>query len=273
MNILVSIIIPTKNSAKTLGKCLEAIKAATYINIEVIVVDSGSSDKTLEIATRFGANVFTYPEKRTLGQRAVGVKESSGQYILLLDSDQFLEKSSVERALQLINDYDMLVLEELSHEPRSIMEKLAAANKKLVHIVGDVDPYTGEVIPRFFKSEILKRVYQAIPETRHTVWAHEDAIFYLEARHVAPESKVGFVANAIYHQELRNFTQSVRKSYNYGKLAKALAKTGCYQELISRRDRFWKKLMWALKHPRYGIMAIIFTLILKIPYRIGFLKV
>ncbi|MBA7486192.1 Glycosyltransferase GlyG [subsurface metagenome] len=103
MNILVSIIIPTKNSAKTLGKCLEAIKEGTYLNIEVIVVDSGSSDKTLEIATRFGAKVFTYPEKRTLGQRAIGVKESSGQYILLLDSDQFLEKSIVERALQLIN--------------------------------------------------------------------------------------------------------------------------------------------------------------------------
>lgn len=268
---LVSIVIPTKNSANSLGKCLQAIKEGTFSNVEVIIVDSGSTDETLEIATQFGAKVFTCPGKRTLGQRAVGVREASGQYILLLDSDQFLEKSSVERALQSIGDYDMLVFEELSLEPGTIMEKLAAANKKLVHRVGKTNPYTGEVIPRFFKSETLKKVYQAIPERLHGVWTHEDAIFYFEACRIILQPKVGFVAGAIYHQELKSFTQFIRKSYRYGKLAKAMVKEGYYQDLVSKRDRLWKKLRWAVRYPKYGIAAFVFTLMLKIPYRIGFL--
>ncbi|MFH7873662.1 MAG: glycosyltransferase, partial [Candidatus Aenigmatarchaeota archaeon] len=47
---LVSIIIPTYNSEKTLAKCLESIKNQSYKNIEIIVVDRFSKDKTAEIA-------------------------------------------------------------------------------------------------------------------------------------------------------------------------------------------------------------------------------
>jgi len=271
-NALVSIVIPTRNSAQTLGPCLEAIAAGTYRNVEVIVADCGSTDKTLEIAARFGAKIVTCVGKRTLGARSAGVEASRGQYILLLDSDQFLEKTSIERAVQCMNDYDMLIFEELSYEPKGVMEKLAAANKELVHKVGDVDPYTGEVIPRFFKSEILKKAYQAVPETLHTVWTHEDAIFYCEAWHVAGKPKIGFIPNAVYHRELRSLGQLIKKNYRYGKLAKAMVNMGYYQDLVSRRDRLSKKLRWALKYPRCGIMAFLFSLIVKTPYRLGFLS-
>jgi glycosyltransferase involved in cell wall biosynthesis len=55
---LVSIIIPTYNSARTLEQCLISIQNQDYTNIEIIVVDNNSSDETKSIATKFTDKVF-----------------------------------------------------------------------------------------------------------------------------------------------------------------------------------------------------------------------
>jgi glycosyltransferase involved in cell wall biosynthesis len=51
---LVSVIIPTKNSESTIDYCLRSIRGQTYTNIEVIVVDNYSRDKTEEVAQKYG---------------------------------------------------------------------------------------------------------------------------------------------------------------------------------------------------------------------------
>ena len=57
MKPLVSVIIPVKNEEKNIEECMKAIKGQTYRNIEMIVVDGMSSDRTVEIASEFGAKV------------------------------------------------------------------------------------------------------------------------------------------------------------------------------------------------------------------------
>ena len=57
MKKLVSVTIPTFNSEKTLEKTLENVKNQTYKNIEIIIVDSYSDDKTLEIAKKSNVNI------------------------------------------------------------------------------------------------------------------------------------------------------------------------------------------------------------------------
>jgi len=86
---LVSVVIPTFNSEGTLQKCLESIKKQTYQNIEIIIVDNVSKDKTRQIATRFTRKIIT--EK--LGMSAArnrGLRESKGAYFLSIDSDMEL---------------------------------------------------------------------------------------------------------------------------------------------------------------------------------------
>lgn len=93
-NPLVSIIIPTKNSSKTLGVCLESIKNQTYKNIELIVVDNNSIDGTKEIADKYADKVLNKKPERS-AQRNFGAKNSKGECILFIDSDMKLSEDVV----------------------------------------------------------------------------------------------------------------------------------------------------------------------------------
>jgi len=62
-NPLVSITIPTLDSEKTLKITLESIKNQTFQDYEIIIVDSGSKDKTLEIAKQYTSKIYHDPRK------------------------------------------------------------------------------------------------------------------------------------------------------------------------------------------------------------------
>lgn len=100
MNPLVSVIIPTKNSARTLAKCLESIKNQSYKNIELIVVDNNSTDNTKEIAKQFTDKVFNFGPERS-AQRNYGTKQAKGKYLLIHDSDIYFNIDSVKECVEL----------------------------------------------------------------------------------------------------------------------------------------------------------------------------
>jgi glycosyltransferase involved in cell wall biosynthesis len=83
---LVSIIIPTKNSAQTLDACLQSIKNQSYSNTEIIVVDNQSQDKTKHIALNYTNKVYDHGPERC-AQRNCGAAKAVGDYYLFIDSD------------------------------------------------------------------------------------------------------------------------------------------------------------------------------------------
>lgn len=97
----ISIIIPTFNSAKTLGLCLESIKGQDYPNdrVEVILADGGSTDETFDIINDFIAagpfNVHVVFNKLKTGEagKAVGLKYAKGPILAFIDSDNVLPSS------------------------------------------------------------------------------------------------------------------------------------------------------------------------------------
>ena len=86
---MVSVVIPTKNAGEEFASTLEAIGAQRNIHNEIIVVDSGSTDSTVELAHRFGANVFQVaPESFDHGgTRNFGLSQASGEFCVLLSQD------------------------------------------------------------------------------------------------------------------------------------------------------------------------------------------
>jgi glycosyltransferase involved in cell wall biosynthesis len=99
---LVSVIVTTKNSARTLERCLAGIRDQSHPAVELIVVDNSSTDDTMAIAGRLADKVATLGPERS-AQRNHGAAISSGDYLLFIDSDMVLSRGVVAdglRALQ-----------------------------------------------------------------------------------------------------------------------------------------------------------------------------
>lgn len=96
---LVSLIVTTKNSQRTLAACLESIRGQDYQPIESIVVDNASSDETIQIAKRFADVVIAAGPERS-AQRNAGINAARGDYVLVLDADMVLEPNVVRAAIE-----------------------------------------------------------------------------------------------------------------------------------------------------------------------------
>jgi GT2 family glycosyltransferase len=86
---LVSIVIPTYNRAYIIGQAIESVLAQTYDNVEVVVVDDGSTDDTAAVVGRYGPKV-RYIRQANAGVSAArnrGLREARGEFLALLDSD------------------------------------------------------------------------------------------------------------------------------------------------------------------------------------------
>ena len=100
---LVSILIPTYNSAKTIKECLDSAKTQTYAKLEIIVIDNHSSDETKSIAEKYCSQIFVVGPERS-AQMNYGVSHSQGKYILRVDSDMILDNDLVKDCLTLCQE-------------------------------------------------------------------------------------------------------------------------------------------------------------------------
>lgn len=88
-----SLIVITKNEEAAIGRCLASVPCAD----EIIVVDSGSSDRTVEIAESLGAEVIVTPDWPGFGpQKARALAQASGDWVLSLDADEWLDPEAIE---------------------------------------------------------------------------------------------------------------------------------------------------------------------------------
>ncbi len=114
MTNIVSIIIPTRNSERSLRTCLQSIKNQTYRGIEIIIVDNQSLDRTLEIAKTYKTKIFCHGTERS-AQRNFGASKAKGDYLLFLDSDMSIPANFVNKCIKkIIENIDCLIIPEVS---------------------------------------------------------------------------------------------------------------------------------------------------------------
>ena len=111
---MISVIVPVYNVEEYLEECLESIRKQTYQNIEVILVNDGSTDGSKEICERYCQQDprFRLINKENQGlsiARNRGVKESNGEYIMFVDSDDVVKENIVEVLLSYMKaDVDLV---------------------------------------------------------------------------------------------------------------------------------------------------------------------
>src|SRR5581483_8222336 len=97
---VVSIIIPTYNSSSSIEALLQSIQRQTFKNIETIVVDNNSTDKTKQISRKYTKQVFNKGPERS-AQRNYGAQKATGEYLLFIDSDMVLTPNVVSDCIKI----------------------------------------------------------------------------------------------------------------------------------------------------------------------------
>ncbi|MCD1258460.1 glycosyltransferase family 2 protein [Paenibacillus athensensis] len=92
---LVSVVIPNYNYAKTLPRCLDSLMQQTYQPLEIIVVDDGSTDNSVEIIQKYPCKLIRTQNKGVSSARNTGVAESAGEIVFFLDSDVALFEDAI----------------------------------------------------------------------------------------------------------------------------------------------------------------------------------
>lgn len=208
---VVSIIIPTYNSGKTIEKCLQSIKKQSYPAIDIVVVDSPYYDKTQQkkckkIIEKYARYFLDGPERSI--QRNRGIQEAKGNFILAIDQDMYLTPDVVKECLQVLTTkkYIALTIPEISIGEGYWTECVA-----LDRYITTFLEKGGNECCRFFR----KKDALDIGGYNKNIVGAEDAEFHhkMELR-----GSIGKINAIIYHDEGKtNFWNRVKKKFYYSK--------------------------------------------------------
>ena len=100
INPKISVIVPVYNVEKWLNKCIDSILVQSYNNLEIILINDGSTDKSGDICDNYSKKdyrirVFHNKNKGLSYSRNFGVKNSNGKYVMFVDSDDFISDSNI----------------------------------------------------------------------------------------------------------------------------------------------------------------------------------
>lgn len=170
---LISIIIPCFNAEKTLEKCLESVVQQSYANLEIIIIDDGSTDETSLIYNKFQSNderilVLKQQNSGVSKARNTGVKAATGDYICFVDSDDWAELNYCSELYSLLvgENADISIVEAsyedengnvLCSKPISD-EKIFDGNRALVLLLEDQE-IQSHPWGKLFKADLLKNVH------------------------------------------------------------------------------------------------------------------
>ena len=228
---MISIIIPVYNAEKYLHKCLDSILKQTYTNYEVIIINDGSHDKSLQVIEEYKTKFlkFKYLEQKNQGAsvaRNLGVNHAQGKYLLFIDADDYIEENAL-LSLCTVADEQSSDLVVFGHN-KIYIEENNRVEKYIFNIDGS-GSYSNEVVLNMvlnfeIKGYICDKMFQV------DLWKKLNLFFeygrYVEdwypiVQYIMHSSKVSIINEPIYnyvqHSNSSIHTQGIKviKDYNY----------------------------------------------------------
>ena len=185
MNDLVSIIVPIYNSSLFLEECLASISIQSYCNVEVLLIDDGSTDESANICKKYCKldSRFRYFYKKNEGvssARNLALKQAKGNWIAFVDSDDVILKDYVSimvEATRSLNNRSVLIITPNEEKQEKNFPTVTCCGDDLVrvYIKSGLIRYSGPVSKLYYADLIKKNNIQFPLGVHHG----EDAIFIL----------------------------------------------------------------------------------------------
>lgn len=225
MNLPISIIVPIYNAKYFLPQCIESILAQTFSKFELLLVDDGSTDTSLNICTKYAKTdtritVFHKENEGVTATRKYGVEMAKGEYICFVDADDTLPVSSLQDLYLIHNDTDIII---------GTYEEVYTNKKRAHTITGIPLEFTGIDYIRFqlkntlFHSPWAKLIKKTcFDETTldipRTIFRGED--FLMNIRLGMKAKTIKIINKTVYHYIIRSSScmQSKKPSLEYEKL-------------------------------------------------------
>lgn len=236
--------------------------------MELIVVDGGSVDSTVEIARSLGA-IVVEGNHSLLRARRLAAELAAAPVVVLLDSDQILAPRVLDEPINeiLSGRCDMFALGERVASPRTIFQRLSDADKRLIEMnVSDhLDPDRGVILPRIFARSLLLDALAIIPTAADEfVVGLDHAMIYKAARRFS--SRVEFVRSGVWHQEPESIHEVWQKNFRYGETIAELRKSRLATQLILSKSH---RLGFRRGTPGLRIASVAFLAIKALPATLG----
>lgn len=246
MSDLISIIIPIYNSKATLDACLQSINNQTYTNLEILLVDDGSSDGSLSLCNLYSERdsrikVLHQDNKGPSAARNLGLSQATGDYISFLDSDDEIECSYFETLLGMIkaSKADVSAI-SYSIEPRGEAPKQIRkaspiesfdSNSAISHLLYQNKLDSSQCMKLYSKEilsgitfdenicvyEDLLFVYQVYKRCKKIVWSNRNLYFYHKEQtgqmdQKSPETEDSFYVMDCIKADIQKETPSLVKA-------------------------------------------------------------
>jgi glycosyltransferase involved in cell wall biosynthesis len=165
---LTSVVIPTYNCAKYVCKAIGSVLHQSYGNVEIIVVDDGSTDETRDVIQPFKERIkYIYQENTGLpGARNRGIREASGEYVAFLDADDLWDERKLEIQVNVLDSFpstgivfsDFSVFDESGYAEYSYFRKCFPIFRENSFSLDEIFPAKTVLHPDFDGKPLL--VYQ-----------------------------------------------------------------------------------------------------------------
>ena len=219
-----SIIVPVYNVEKYINKCLDSIIYQTFDDYEVIIINDGSTDLSVDLISKYLSNpkirFFSRENKGVASTRNEGIELSNGEYILFVDSDDYIDNNLLLHLNKLLDqDYDLIKFQYAKVNDKGTENYIdeIELNKQYLpadytmNIIATHKPYDIMCIYLYKRDLFIKNNFQFKPNTYHEDFGLIPLIV-LKANKIYVTDFIGYY----YNQEGSSITRTI----DYNKIVK-----------------------------------------------------
>lgn len=273
MSVKVTLIMPSLNVVKYIKSCMESVLAQTLQDMEILVIDAGSTDGTLEILERFAQKDrrirVVHSDKKSYGyQMNLGISMAAGEYVGVVETDDLIEPDMFETLYSLAANSQADYVKGTAESFMRIAPGVEVREPITVFAKNEFEPDgTIEITPKktprivrkdyFLWTGLYKRDFlEGIRFNETPGAAYQDIGFLLQT--YAKAVKAVYVDKLVYHYRKDNLNAS---GYNHRMFHYLVEEYRYVDRLLEGMDGEWhsaclRKLLWQTRY-RFQIMAVL----------------